>query len=601
MSLLNRNVNRNTVGFDSVARQSITQGSSPTIQRAVVMDVITKPDELSDEYKDQLRNLVNNYEFIDVMPPNSVIARMISAGQGLFAAQDTILFPFFSSHFQLPIQAGEQIYVIYEDYANGGNKLGYWLTRPHSQQTVEDANYTHFDRMFDPRNNPSNYTTELNSNIEFCPKPSFENGGSTEETRTLGVSVSGNIEQSNPYNLFSKNSLSSKLTTPEPVPRWNKRPQELILQGANNTLIMMGEDRFGHVSGAISNDVNGIQRLDVKGHAGSIDMVAGRGRMMPRPNGVLGNDPVGNARPVVGPNSDTVPQSTAPRIIENARGNLETDKAPFRQKASSASSRVKDNPREGDPDFQNDAARILVSMQTNGDLNFGIDTFTYPNNSLKPEQPQASTGNLQDVSGSFNRSYVIEKGDHLRMIARKSNELGVDGTILLLREGDKQANKVTLKHGADEDAGTQDKELAYIYITKDGIQVQAEKIYFGPSKEELEPYVLWSKYADTVRDLQEQIAMVNQKNGNQILNLQASLTILFNAVAALMGSSNVCPPGSPNPAVAAVAAALPGLWSNTESISGQLNSDATNLLNKQTQNMQDNVNPDKHSNIIYGV
>src|SRR5690606_41899055 len=33
------------------------------------------------------------------------------------------------------------------------------------------------------------------------------------------------------------------VVTPEPVPRWRKRPQELILQGSNNTLICLGEDR----------------------------------------------------------------------------------------------------------------------------------------------------------------------------------------------------------------------------------------------------------------------------------------------------------------------------------------------------------------------
>ena len=600
MTHFNRNVNRNQVGLDSPARQSITQGSSPTIQRAVVMDVILKPDELSEEYKDSIRGIVNNPEFIDIIPVNAVIARMIKAGQGLFTAQDTILFPFFSSHILLPIQPGEQVYVIYEDYVNQGNKLGYWLTRPHSPQTIEDVNYTHFDRMFDPRNNPINYTTQNNADINFCPKPGFENGGNTDETQTIspGTRVSGS--GINPYDLFFKNSQAGRITTPEPVPRWNKRPQELVLQGSNNTLIMLGEDRFGHVSGAVSPGINNIDRTDIKGQAGSIDLVAGRGRMIPRPNGVPENDPVGTSKPIVGPESNQQPEGTAPRIIENTRGNFETDKAPFRQKSSSAS-RVKDNPKEGDPDFSKDAARILVSMQTEGDLNFGIDTFTYPENSLKPEQPQVSTGNLQNVSGSFNRSYVIQKGDHLRLIARNDNDLGVDGSILLIREGDKDAPKVDLKHGSETGAGTQDKELDYIYLTKDGIQIQAEKIYFGPATQEQEPYVLWSKYADTVRDLQEQIALVNQKNGNQILNLQAALQILFNAVAAALASGNVCPPGSPNPGVSAAAALIPQLWSNTNGINSQLNSDASGLLNKQTQNMQNNVSPDKHSHIIFGV
>ncbi len=587
----------------NIARQSSMSGDTPTLHRAVVMEIVVNPNDLTDEYKTQLSTLVNNKELIEVMPTNAVIGRIISTNQGLIQAQDTILFPFFSSHIMMPISVGEIVYVIYEDYQNLGNKIGYWLTRQHGQATVEDVNYTHNDRMYDPRNNLYYWTTEDKSSIESLPAPDFPNGGVSSTANTLTP-----INNQNPYDVLYRNAIATKLTSPEPVPRWNKRPQELVFQGANNTLIMLGEDRYGHVSGAIDKKVNGIERTDIKGFAGTVDIIAGRGRKIQTTPNTIGSDPA-NAATAPASTSPDDPLDTAPRVIQNTRGNFETDKAPFRQKAAN-NTRKKDNSKEGNPDFQNDAARLLITMQSQVDDNFGLtqngdSPLTYPTETKPIIQPEATT--VSNLSGSFNRSYVVGKGDHIRFIARKDDNLNVDGSILLIKEGSRQT-KEKIRFGPDEGTETeQSEDLAYIYITPEGeIQISAKKIYISPgSNNEEEPYVLWSKYAESIGDIQDQIANLAAGQSSTVKGLADAMGQLLTLLSTIFASSNVCPPGGPNPALTAAATAITTVWSSTvgqgsANLGTAIEQILTELQKSQNDNLSNNVAKEKHSKIVFG-
>ena len=71
----------------------------------------------------------------------------------------------------------------------------------------------------------------------------------------------------------------------EPVPTFTKRPGDLVLQGSNNTLISLGQDRGWKFSDdediAKSESSNAALLPEIPEHAGSIDIVAGRGRYPP--------------------------------------------------------------------------------------------------------------------------------------------------------------------------------------------------------------------------------------------------------------------------------------------------------------------------------
>jgi hypothetical protein len=476
-------ISRRTVGGSTLGRPTAelraasTTGAMPTLQRAVVVEIIDNPSALTEEQKQILADQVNNPEFVDILPVNSILARMVSDSQDAGNPTSALLFPLFSGCMELPIVPGEHVWVIYPDSARSGTVIGYWITKVSEQRTVEDPNYTVHDRRFLPQYNPQALsTTERSQNQDITPD--FPNGAGTPATATLRVTGSNN---ENPYDGIVENSTAIANFTFEPVPRWNKRPGEYVIQGRNNSTIVLGEDRTGPVVRA---------EADAIGRAGSIDLVAGRARTLP-------------------PDENTDPEDTAPRLIENARSKLEVNKTPYLIDGR------QDNPREGDPDLINDAARLLVTMQSEVDVNFGITNINFPTDTLEPVQPNDGS------AGTLGKSYVVAKADNIRIIARKDDD--VDGTILIIREG------------------TGEDDLAYLYIDATGkLQIYAPEIYLGKATGKAEPYIKWTEYKNTINHLQDEISSVREKLQNQLdeINtkynrLVSTLTIAFSAATAV--------------------------------------------------------------------
>lgn len=507
-------------------KQMLRSGQAPLLFRGVVLEVISDPDLLTDEEVRSLANAVDNPEFLPLMTPNTVIAKIISSGQS-DTFWNTILFPFWSSHIMTPIAPGEQIYAIYEDLSGTGKEIGFWLTRVHAYNTVEDANYTHLDRRFDPTTNRLNYTTDESANRPTATSPeTFPNGGQSASSVTLPLGPDGTI---NPYDVIFDEAFASQYITPEPVPRWKKRPQEFILQGANNTLIMLGEDRNGPISGAIQptpidiTTTNGLPR-----QAGAIDIVAGRGRYFLG----VGEDPRGG-------NTTTNPagqNSTAPLIVDNSRGFKETDKNPYRTTRENIA-----NPLEGNPDPIYDAARVYIVQQSKVDENYKLIPSTgleYPDSALANEQPPEN--------GALGRSYVVAKADHVRLIARREPQKdtgseNIAGTVLIVREGAKNSNSTSADPNTSPTAP--DGNLAYIYINKEGkLQVEANEIYLGRATDKEQPYVRYSVYKATIEELQDEINKLRDHIGNLEQTLetafQAAVAVPYSNVASLFALAN---------------------------------------------------------------
>jgi len=449
MSRITTAVSRRIVGGSTQGSQTAdiraarTTGQTPILQRAVVVEIFDNPSALTEEQKQALVGKVNNPEFIDILPVNAILARIVSDSQDSGSSTGIILFPFFSSCMLLPVVPGEHVQVIFPDQSHSGNTLGYWMCRVQEQGTVEDVNYSVHDRRFLSNYNPQNRTTSERGQESSEVTPGFPNGAGTDSTRTLRVTGSN---AQNPYDGIVAESTAIRNFTFEPVPRLNKRPGEFVLQGKNNSTIILGEDRTGPVLRATE---------DAIGTAGSIDMVAGRARKLP--------DPV---------SSD--PEETAPRLIENSRGQREVNKTPYMTEGR------QNNPREGDPDLIHDAARLLITMQSEADKNFGLTQLSFPEDVLVPIQPKEGT------PGTLGKSYVVAKADNIRLIARKDDD--VDGTILIIREG------------------TSGDDMAYLYIDDTGkMQLYGPKMYFGKSTGETEPYIKYTKYKESVEKLQEQI------------------------------------------------------------------------------------------------
>ena len=502
----------NTVDHARLVMEGMNTGSPPTFQRAVVNDVIFNPKGLSDTDRNTIKSRVINPTVVDQMSANSVIATIINDGISNSGPSTVVLQPMFQSHFMLPVMAGEQVIVMFNDFAKEGYTGGKWVCRVSEGFQVEDANFTHSDRRYQRGNYSQPRISESLNRTSGSHTPDFPNGAGAANTYSLPQQ--GEI---NPYQSIFENSPASQLHSYEVVPRWTKRPQEFVIQGMNNALIMLGKDRVGNVIGD--------NRVEEINYAGTIDIVTGRSRYLLQQT----DQQV--------PQEQASHKGTSPLIISNSRGLEEVDKTPTLNGRS-------EQLREGDPDFVHDAARIYVSMNTWADFNFKISNTTEGavNDALKPTGINYSPKSLQPVqpnpsSRDIGNSYIVNKADHLRLIARRtpptedSLDPVINGSILLVKEG---------KHRTPEDknaAAHETDNLAYLYMTPEGrVQIDGMQIFLGgaalretnqfpgpdiPSNPEgsngnvsvgtesqfagSEPYIKFSEYVKVVEGLQQQI------------------------------------------------------------------------------------------------
>lgn len=327
--------------------------------RCVVIDNITRIDDVSDETLDAWADKGISIDFVKYAPRNAVIAAIISGAQAKLTETYVVLYPFFSPHLSLPVKPGEVIWAFFEGEES---TVGYWLTRVHSQVRVDDVNYTHDDRRLTAAG-----IMLKKSDVDQDP-PNFPNGAQEFETQTFTAK--------NAFEDIFKQANANKLHVYESVPRFSKRPGDLVIQGSNNALICLGSER-----------TRDLETQKEGMNVGAIDIVVGRG---------IEPTPFGEGT-----------SGTSASTIKNTRGLIETNVNPLTDKHH--------NVDEGNPDFEKDVSRIYISMRSDIDNAF---TLVYPENVVG-----GSTETIEDDA------VVALKSNHIRAIARE------DGSIRLIKEG----------------------------------------------------------------------------------------------------------------------------------------------------------------------
>jgi hypothetical protein len=504
--------------------------SNRVFYSAVVLDFISNPAEDLEEtrsddedqtYRESLRdgaNRVANPQFVDRMPRNSIIGQVVSDNgkEGM----PEIFYPFFSPHMSPPVKAGEQIWVFFER-AGDKDSLGYWMTRRATDLQVDDLNYTHQDRASDPAVVKTSQSLKSSHSGESIDEEAnaygFPSGGgfSKQDNTLLGdTPYEGVISLSHTY---------QHQFTGEPVPRFSKRSADFTIQGSNNTLICLGEDR-GRNSDGEGGGTAADRAITGKG---AIDIVTGRGVSINADDGSLQYE-----------------DETSPPIVENTREYEETDKTPAIKSEA-------DNLLEGDPDFINDLSRVYVTMKSNGDVNFGISELE-------------SAGDT-DVSDRSEEPFVIAKSTNTRIIAKG------DGSIKIVKMLDSDANS---------DDNTTGNE-ASIVIDKDGnIQVRTGgKVEIAGVSDSFsdstgtasngtadQPYLRWDEFAAWGDALIDAVTDAIQNNATAIQVNGAALS-----AAAAAGSGGGQTPGWNAPNVP-LGTAFATLNSNSATQGGEISS-----------------------------
>ena len=362
--------------------------SGSFLKRAVVVDVIFDPPT-------QIKLLLERFnEDIDAAllraaPRNSILARVVSQGVDKRDQTPLLFYPTLS-HTHQPLKPGEHVWVFFES-DRSTLEQGFWLSRIVEPRDVDDPNFTHADRKFSDQREKTTVqrleeegalaglSAASRSRLERAggSGPRFPNGGDTEASFTLA-----GIDD---YERIAAEADAGEAIVLEPVPRFSKRPADWVAEGSNNSVIVLGTDRTGAPLQRGSSALEGFPETDKRQAAGMFDIVAGRGTESP----------------------------TSAKEVTNARRLLETDK------------QLSGEPRaEGDPDFENDAARLYGAMDTDVDANFGKPL---PKLNGGAEPVKVSEGPV-----------VVAKSDHVRVIARE------DGTIRIVKEGDENVDRAVI-------------------------------------------------------------------------------------------------------------------------------------------------------------
>ena len=361
---------------------------STVFYRGMVVDIINSVSGLTLRNKniEDYKSLANS-ENLKSFPRNTAIVKQITDGASKTNDSEVICYPFFSSHLCLPLKPGECVWFIYENTDHKGS-VAYWLSRTTEPGHAEDVNHTLFARSFRQAAKKQELTTAERFNGE---------SNTSAITQTFSyISPTGDAEE-----IIDTMSFASQVCRLESVPRYNKRPGDLVIQGSNNSLIMLGEER-GHYAESASNIISSANQADINSGLPAIDIVVGRGKFV----------------------------ATSGAQILNELGFPEQDKR-------------SDPPTEGDAHFPTDASRLYLTANSSN-----VNSDFHPDVLLNISSPKTVDPlgrlDLQQLDGILGRragSFFVGKADNLRLIARKSGDVriikeptfgSIDGAAVIL-------------------------------------------------------------------------------------------------------------------------------------------------------------------------
>tara|TARA_R110001592_G_scaffold69149_1_gene211827 strand:+ start:5338 stop:6948 length:1611 start_codon:yes stop_codon:yes gene_type:complete len=371
------------------------------------------PKEDSEEPEDYLLvgNNITEQEVLEA-PYNSIIGRVLNGNDH---NSEIIVYPMMPAHMTLPIKAGEHVWAMY----NGGRY--YWLCRKNFDQQINDVNIAWAGRYKAETSFKSTKGAAKDSESE-----SSSNVLPKNQNPKINTIFPPEVREQNQIDMQTYWSERSKSIL-EPVPRYKKRPGDLVLQGSNNTLICLGlggghkkEDELTYGSVAASKQISGVLPDVSDGYnRGTIDIVTGRGRY--QPDAATNSSSLGE-----------FPERTSCATIMSEFGYKENDKNTTINDAFH-----KKSPIEGDPDFGFDASRIYISSYCEIDNEFSL----IPN---YPKIPTVVTADVGSVPETSKGASIVLKSDNLRLVARqhvaadffaRSNAEDVNGSIRLVKEG----------------------------------------------------------------------------------------------------------------------------------------------------------------------
>jgi hypothetical protein len=345
------------------------------------------------------------------------------------------------------------------------------MSRVHGDAYAEDANFSHFDRSL-KNLAEDGQTIGLAEKAGKSDMPVYEDFPNNSLTQTDTTSSTEGPDDNDDatggvvdeYKKIVDESTSLATFALEAVPRYSKKTGDLVIQGSNNSIIVLGTSgarRKEDEDFTYSNSTNPSSR-----ESGCVDIIAGRSFTAGRPTA----------------------RRTSQESFINSRIFRETLKDPDRKGLTQ-------NKSEGDPDFYDDASRIYVSMKCASDDEFSLS------DSLPYSFERA--GEVKEID-RLQSSAVVVKSDNVRIIARKDDTTGrVNGSIKIVKEGmsaEDAASVILLPSGLVQITGSK------VILGKHASDGGADD---GPEEDDninkLQPYIKYKQLEDLLKAIMTDI------------------------------------------------------------------------------------------------
>lgn len=415
------------------------------------------PEKNSDDVPDSYLLVGNSVTEAEVTeaPYNSIIGRVLNGDN---TNSEIIAYPMMQSHMTLPVKAGEHVWAMY----SGGRY--YWLCRKNFDQQVDDVNISWGGRYKSATNSKSTKDSAKTAESDSSAAKNILPTNQNPKINTIfpaEAQTQGQIDMQTYWSDRSKSIL-------EAVPRYKKKPGDLVLQGSNNTLICLGtggghkkEDSLNLNTESISVKKPSEPGLSI----GTIDIVTGRGRYAPiksTTESVLGD----------------TPQRTSCATIVSEFGYMEADKNQGINDLNAEKNLI-----EGDPDFGFDASRIYISSHTDIDTEFSLIS-NYPAIPAISEVTSESKGSIPELSVGAGLSF---KSDNIRIIARQHGSQELDNHFKNSAGTEVNGNIRLVKEGTRDDDGhstTDGLGASIISLESDGvIMIDGSAVVIGTGRE----------------------------------------------------------------------------------------------------------------------
>jgi len=432
--------------------------------------------------ENNINDLLNYYGIKNVspttinnLPPNTIIGIDAVVGSKQVEKTAKIYFPMLS-HIQLPIKPGEWVWAL--SMSEGLDDNSYWISRIVGPNISNDVNYTHNDKKYIKSIDKSK------PNILINGKHIIKNNGETTKNntdKTLVINSPNNssddkfLSELNEYEFIINNSISSEFIQKESIPKISSRPDEHLIEGSNNSYILLGTDRTENkldVSVIETKDIN-IFFKNIGGNKKVRYSVTNSGDVSDLTNDKIikfkkksNIENVGCIDIVAGKKQNKF-FLTKELLSENTNKVLWKERDKFLESYKDFD-KIEYFNEIDQPNFSDDSSRIYVSQKTNLSKNFGLNWL--PNENINESIPA-----------------IVNKSDQVKLIGRKDTGLIFQPKIDSKKEDCSYAifNKNVEIKSTKTSIVRLTNETSSFEINNSNISAKAQKISIGNGTDEL--------------------------------------------------------------------------------------------------------------------